>query len=291
MGASDEVRPQPAAAPGPSGEMLAELEAVIGYTFRDRALLRRALTHRSFANEQPDPRPSHNEAFEFLGDAVLEFLISAWLLEMYPTQTEGTLSKLRAYAVSAATLQKHAAQLRLGDYLLLNRGEEKTGGRSKSALQVDAYEALLAAVYLDGGIEPARDFVRREFAATFSSLDLENLIVADYKTALQERLQSLGLPAPQYAMVESLGPDHHRVFQVELRVSGRRLATGQGTTIKSAQQAAASAALAGLSDALALLTSAASAAAPDPIAPDPTVNDAPPLNEAAAEPAPAPTER
>jgi ribonuclease-3 len=224
-------------------DLLAQLEGVIGYTFRDRTILRRALTHRSYANEQPDPRPSHNEALEFLGDAVLEFLISAWLLELHPTQTEGTLSKLRAYAVSAATLQKQAARLKLGGYLLLNRGEEKTGGRSKTALQVDAYEALIAAIYLDGGIEAAKDFVRREFLVVFASISPQNLAIADYKTALQERLQALGLPTPQYAIVESLGPDHHRVFQVELRVNGRCLATGQGTTIKGAHQTAARAAL------------------------------------------------
>src|SRR6266545_2039019 len=107
--------------------MLSHLEEEIGYFFRDRNLLRRAMTHRSYANEQADPRPPHNEALEFLGDAVLEFLISAWLLELYPTQTEGTLSKMRAYTVSAVNLQKQAARLRLGSYLLLNRGEEKTG--------------------------------------------------------------------------------------------------------------------------------------------------------------------
>src|SRR5215510_8053538 len=112
--------------------MLSHLEEEIGYFFRDRNLLRRAMTHRSYANEQADPRPPHNEALEFLGDAVLEFLISAWLLELYPTQTEGTLSKMRAYTVSAVNLQKQAARLRLGSYLLLNRGEEKTGGRNKN---------------------------------------------------------------------------------------------------------------------------------------------------------------
>lgn len=224
-------------------ELLTQLESLIHYPFRDRNLLRRALTHRSFANEQTEPRPPHNEALEFLGDAVLEFLVSAWLLELYPTQNEGTLSKLRAYAVSAVNLQKHAVRLGLGNYLLLNRGEEKTGGRHKMALQVDAYEALIAAIYLDGGIEAAKDFIRREFALTFSIVDPQNLAMADYKTALQERLQSLGLPTPQYAIVESLGPDHHRIFQIELRVSGKCIATGQGTTIKGAHQAAARSAL------------------------------------------------
>lgn len=234
---------QPAAPPRSFEEMLAQLENEIGYFFRDRNLLRRALTHRSYANEQADPRPPHNEALEFLGDAVLEFLISAWLLEIYPAQTEGTLSKMRAYTVSAVNLQKQAARLQLGNYLLLNRGEEKTGGRNKTALQVDAYEALIAAIYLDRGIEAARDFVRREFAETLGEIDPQDLTATDYKTALQERLQSVGLPTPQYAIVESLGPDHRRVFRIELRVNGQCFATGEGATIKGAHQAAARAAL------------------------------------------------
>lgn len=224
-------------------DSLTELEEQISYYFRDRSLLRRSLTHRSYANEQPDPRPQHNEALEFLGDAVLEFLVSSWLLELFPNLSEGTLSKMRAYMVSAVNLQKQAAKLRLGNYLLLNRGEEKTGGRNKSALQVDAYEALIAAIYLDRGIEAAKDFVRREFVLTLAEIDPQNLTNMDYKTALQEKLQAFGLPTPQYAIVESLGPDHNRVFQIELRVNGHCLATGEGTTIKAAHQAAARSAL------------------------------------------------
>ena len=239
-----ETAEAPVAAPQLSfEEMLTQLEQGIGYFFRNRELLRRALTHRSYANKQPDPRPLHNEALEFLGDAVLEFLISAWLLERYPTHNEGTLSKMRAYTVSAVNLQKQAARLNLGNYLLLNKGEEKTGGRHKTALQVDAYEALIAAIYLDRGIDGAREFVRREFEATLAEIDPQNLTATDYKTALQEKLQSVGLPTPQYAIVESLGPDHKRVFQIELRVNGRCLATGEGTTIKGAHQAAARLAL------------------------------------------------
>lgn len=232
---------------------LLRLQQVIGYEFKDCNLLRRALTHRSFANEQPDPRPLHNEALEFLGDAVLEFLVSAWLLELYPAQKEGVLSKLRAFVVSAANLQIHAARLKLGDFLLLNRGEEKTGGRHKSHLLVDAYEALIAAIYLDGGIEAARDFVKREFQTTFAEMDPHDLTATDYKTALQESLQSHGLPTPKYAIIEKQGPDHRRIFQVELRVNGKRLSTGQGTTIKSAHQDAARAALACLPDEVATL--------------------------------------
>lgn len=232
---------------------LLRLQQLIGYDFRDLDLLRRSLTHRSFANEQPEPRPLHNEALEFLGDAVLEFLVSAWLLELYPTQKEGTLSKLRAFVVSAVNLQTHAARLTLGDFLLLNRGEEKTGGRNKSHLLVDAYEALIAAIYLDGGIEAARDFIKREFQNTFAEMNPEDLTATDYKTALQESLQSHGLPTPKYAIIEKQGPDHRRTFQVELRVNGKRLSTGQGTTIKSAHQDAARAALACLPDEVAAL--------------------------------------
>ena len=224
-------------------ERLVEFQRTIGYHFRDQALLRRALTHRSFANEQPEPRPQHNEALEFLGDAVLEFLISTWLLELYPAQTEGALSKLRASAVSSTSLQKQAARIELGSYLLLNRGEEKTGGRGKSALQVDAYEALLAAIYLDGGIEAALGFIRREFSEKMAGLDPDNLAAADYKTALQERVQALGYATPHYSIVGSLGPDHQRVFQAEVSVERVHLALGTGSTIKAAHQAAAREAL------------------------------------------------
>ena len=223
-----------------------KLQKVVHYQFKEKNLLLRALTHRSFANEHPEPRPQHNEALEFLGDAVLEFLVSDWLLELFPLQKEGTLSKLRAFAVSATSLQKRASQINLGDYLFLNRGEEKTGGRTKSHLLVDAYEALIAAIYLDGGIESAKDFVRREFAGTFLQMNPDDLTATDYKTALQESLQASGLPTPKYAIIEKQGPDHRRVFQVELRVNGKRLATGQGTTIKSAHQDAAQSALAQL---------------------------------------------
>lgn len=226
-----------------SAEQLRRLEGAINYRFGDMQLLRRAMTHRSFANEQPAPRPLHNEALEFLGDAVLEFLISTWLLELHPTLSEGHLSKMRAYAVSATNLQKHAARLNLGSFLLLNKGEEKTGGRHKVALQVDAYEALIAAIYLDGGIVAASNFVRNEFTQTLAEIDPADLTSMDYKTALQELLQSRGLPTPRYEVLERQGPEHRRIFQVALSVKGVRMATGEGTTIKAAHQEAAREAL------------------------------------------------
>ena len=268
-GSVRETRPlSPPPAATLTADRLRELESKINYRFRDQRLLIRALTHRSFANEQPLPRPLHNEAFEFLGDAVLEFLISTWLLERFPTLSEGPLSKMRAYTVSAVNLHHLAQRLGIGHYLLLNRGEEKTGGREKVALQVDAYEALIAAVYLDGGVEAANRFIRREFGPTIDEIDPADLTPMDYKTALQERLQSLGLPTPRYEILERQGPDHRRVFQVALIVQGHQLATGEGTSLKAAHQAAAKFAITNLEEGLRTLVNRE----PLPRLEDPTSN-------------------
>src|SRR5215510_5639783 len=220
-------------------KLLSELEQKIGYSFRSRALLDRALTHRSFANERVGENCQHNEALEFLGDSVLGFVVSAWLLERFPDLSEGKLSKMKAYLVSESRLVEIAEELDLGNYILLNRGEEKTGGRRKRALLADAYEALIGVLYVDGGIEVAEKFLRRELREKLLSIDPASMIGADYKSALQERLQAAGGPGPDYAVVEVLGPDHRRTFRVELRIGGRAVATGEGHTIKLAQQEAA----------------------------------------------------
>jgi ribonuclease-3 len=220
-------------------KLLSELEQKIGYSFRSRALLDRALTHRSFANERVGENCQHNEALEFLGDSVLGFVVSAWLLERFPDLSEGKLSKMKAYLVSESRLVEIAEALDLGNYILLNRGEEKTGGRRKRALLADAYEALIGVIYVDGGIEVAERFLRRELRQKLMSIDPASMIGADYKSALQERLQAAGGPGPDYAVVEVLGPDHRRTFRVELRIGGRAVATGEGHTIKLAQQEAA----------------------------------------------------
>lgn len=220
-------------------KLLSELEQKIGYSFRSRALLDRALTHRSFANERVGENCQHNEALEFLGDSVLGFVVSAWLLERFPDLSEGKLSKMKAYLVSESRLVEIAEALDLGNYILLNRGEEKTGGRRKRALLADAYEALIGVLYVDGGIEVAEKFLRRELRQKLMSIDPASMIGADYKSALQERLQAAGGPGPDYAVVEVLGPDHRRTFRVELRIGGRAVATGEGHTIKLAQQEAA----------------------------------------------------
>ena len=225
-------------------KLLSELEQKIGYSFRSRALLDRALTHRSFANEHAAEKCLHNEALEFLGDAVLGFIVSAWLLERFPDLSEGKLSKMKAYLVSEASLVELAEDVDLGRYILLNRGEEKTGGRQKRALLADAYEALIGVLYVDGGIGVAERFLRHELRHKVIAIDPTSMIGTDYKSALQEQLQAMGGCAPDYAVVEVLGPDHRRTFRVELRVAGRGVARGQGHTIKIAQQEAARAALA-----------------------------------------------
>lgn len=224
-------------------EKLEELEARIGYRFSNRSLLQRALTHRSYGHGKSSPAVLHNEALEFLGDSVLGFLVSDWLLQRYPDLPEGKLSKLKAYLVSATNLQAHAQRIELGKFLRLNRGEEKTGGRSKRTLLVDAYEALIAAIYLDGGIESANRFLRTQFAETFEHLDPDEMESMDYKTALQERLQAKGMAPPVYSVIGEYGPAHDRIFRVRLTANDSIIAFGRGRTIKSAHQRAARMAL------------------------------------------------
>ncbi len=224
-------------------KLLSELEQKIGYSFRSRALLDRALTHRSFANERLEEKCQHNEALEFLGDSVLGLVVSAWLLERNPELSEGKLSKMKAYLVSEASLVDLAEAIDLGRYILLNRGEEKTGGRQKRALLADAYEALIGVLYISGGLGVAERFLRHELREKVRQIDPASMIGADYKSALQERLQAAGAPVPEYVVVEALGPDHRRTFRVELRAAGRPLGVGEGRSIKIAQQEAARAAL------------------------------------------------
>ena len=225
-------------------KLLSELEQKIGYSFRSRALLDRSLTHRSFANEHAGEKCQHNEALEFLGDSVLGLIVSAWLLERFPEISEGKLSKMKAFLVSESSLVGLAEAIDLGRYILLNRGEEKTGGRRKHALLADSYEALIGVLFIDGGIVVAQRFLCREMRDKVMSIDPSSMIGADYKSALQERLQAVGAPVPDYVVVEALGPDHRRTFRVELRVAGRALALGEGRTIKLAQQEAARSVLA-----------------------------------------------
>jgi ribonuclease-3 len=219
------------------------LQQAIGYRFRDRGLLEHAMTHTSRANEDVSGGVADNEAMEFLGDALLGFIVADVLFRDFPEFDEGEKSKTKAALVSTATLARQAERLQLGDHLLLGRGEEKTGGRRKQALLADGYEALIAAVYLDGGVEHARAFITREFAPLFAEVRRDGVSGQDYKSALQELLQSRDLPLPEYRLVGTLGPDHRKLFEIEVVVRGEPLASATGPSKKEAEQEAARAAL------------------------------------------------
>jgi ribonuclease III len=225
-----------------------DLEGRIGYRFRDRGLLEHALTHKSRAAEDTTGGVADNESLEFLGDAVLGLVVAHALFEQYPLYNEGQKSKIKAQVVSTHSLARHAEQIRLGDHLLLGRGEEKTGGRFKQALLADAYEALIAAIYLDGGLDAASRFLRRELKAGIDHGATQNFVGQDYKSALQERLQALGRPLPDYRLSGEAGPDHRKVFSVEVVVAGEVLGAATGKAKKEAEQEAARLALARLDE-------------------------------------------
>lgn len=230
-----------------------EIEESLAYHFTDRALLERALTHRSWAYEsvssghEEEARRLHNEVFEFVGDSVLGLVVADYLFQSYTDVTEGELSRMKHRLVSAPTLAKAAARLSLGDFLRVGRGEEKTGGRRKSALLADAFEAVLAAVFFDGGFSAAQDFVHRALSDELASVDPEAAAAADSKTLLQERLQALEGDPPQYEVVETTGPPHRRTFCVEVRWQGGSV-RGEGRTIKAAEAVAARSALAQIAE-------------------------------------------
>jgi ribonuclease-3 len=225
---------------------LSDLEILLGYSFKDQALLSQALTHRSFVNEHEEENLRNNESLEFLGDAVLGFLISSRIFQHYPELTEGELSKIKAYLVSAANLIRLAEGIRLGGFVRLSRGEEKTGGRTKRAIIVDAYEAIIGAIYLDGGVEAASAFVGRQIEQFLEGLNLKQLTYGDFKSALQEQLHNLGSPEPVYRVVNEIGPDHRKTFVVQVIIHDEVVAESSGRTKKEAQQSAARLALEGL---------------------------------------------
>ena len=234
----------------PFGAELEPLERIIGYRFRDRGLLEHALTHRSRVHEDASGGVIDNESLEFLGDSVLGFVIADLLFRQFPQHNEGQKSKLKASIVSAASLGRLGEKIGLGDFLILGRGEEKTGGRQKLALIADCYEALIAAIYLDGGIEPARAFIQRQFDGLIQEARRTGAHAAfteDYKSALQEWLQSHERGLPVYRLAAEIGPAHRRRFEVEVLVNGQPVARADGKSKKEAAQAAAKEALAKLS--------------------------------------------
>jgi ribonuclease-3 len=226
-------------------EPVARLEAELGHEFSNPALLARALTHSSHTHETLGPSAAFdNEQMEFLGDSVLGFLVSARLVSTYPEYREGKLSKLKAHLVSAAHLLETARRLRLGEYLQLGRGEELSGGRTKRALLVNAVEAVIAALYLDGGMEAARHFVERFFIGDhLAATEPKEELIEDYKSALQELLQARKLPQPKYVVVKERGPQHRKTFTIEVRVAEHFTAEAEGETKKAAAQEAARQAL------------------------------------------------
>jgi ribonuclease-3 len=228
----------------PLPQQFAALEARLGYRFRDRGLLEHALTHRSKAHEDPSGGVFDNESLEFLGDAVLGMVVAEALFREFPHFSEGQKSKVKAAIVSTASLAELAGRLGLGEHMILGRGEEKTGGRRKQALLADTCEALMAAVYLDGGLEAARQFILRELGEGIEDARRPAYFGRDHKSALQEQLQALGQPLPIYRIAGEVGPDHRKLFQVEVLVGGEMLAQGAGRTKKEAEQEAAKLALA-----------------------------------------------
>jgi ribonuclease-3 len=220
-----------------------DLQVSIGYRFKDRGLLEHALTHKSRAAEDLSGGVIDNESLEFLGDAVLGFVVADALFHRYPDYTEGQKSKIKASVVSTQSLARHAERLGLGEHLILGRGEEKTGGRFKAALLADGYEALIAAIYLDGGMEAASGFLGRELEDAIEAGQQPDFHGQDFKSALQERLQSLGRPLPEYRVVNEEGPDHRKVFHVDVVTDGQTLASARGRAKKEAEQEAARLAL------------------------------------------------
>jgi ribonuclease-3 len=220
-----------------------DLQRAIGYRFRDVGLLEHAMTHTSRAEEDVSGGVVDNESLEFLGDAVLGFVIADHLYREFPAFDEGQKSKTKAVLVSASALARQAERLSLGDHLLLGRGEEKTGGRRKQALLADGYEALIAAIYLDGGIEPVRAFILREFSPLVDDIRRHGLSDRDSKSSLQEYVQSRDLPLPEYRLAGTVGPDHRKRFHVDVVVNGEPIASAAGPSKKEAEQEAARLAL------------------------------------------------
>ena len=215
-----------------------QLETVIGYTFKDPSLLETALTHTSYANEAKG-HVKHNERLEFLGDSVLSIVVADYLFHHWTDRPEGELTKARASLVCESALFQFAQEIDLGRYLRLGRGEERGGGRTRPSVVSDAFEALIAALYLDGGIETARAFILPFITEGATAAE-------DYKTRLQELVQERPGAQLQYAVTGEEGPDHDKTFTVEVTLDGKVLAAGTGRSKKAAEQQAACAALARL---------------------------------------------
>jgi len=217
------------------------LEAKLGYTFSQPDLLVRALTHRSSLSDKTSTMPDtdDNEQLEFLGDSILGFVVAEALFRRFPNAREGQLSQWKSHLVSAAYLHQRALAIGLGQYLLLGKGEERNGGRERPTLLANAFEAIIAAMHLDGGHAAARSFIETTVLAGLDSLDDAHIELLNHKSVLQERTQAMGLPVPRYTTITSSGPQHAKLFTVEARVGDGLTARAVGSSKKLASQRAA----------------------------------------------------
>lgn len=222
-------------------EGLELLEEKLQHQFRNRSLLVHALTHRSWSVEHRDVSPAlgDNERLEFLGDSVLGFVVSEALLDSFPDESEGQLSQRKAHLVSSNHLHTCALQLDLGDFLRLGKGEEQNGGRGRRTVLANALEAVMAAIYLDGGLEPVREFIRRAVLREHRADQPALAISLNYKNVLQEEAQARGLPIPRYTIVETTGPEHAKVFLIEAAIGDQFTSRAAGSSKKAASQDAA----------------------------------------------------
>lgn len=223
-------------------EDIRQLEEKIGYRFNDISILKTAVTHSSYIKEH-DRSTKSNERLEFLGDAFFDAIIGEKLFGMFPQKEEGYLSRTRATLVCEKSLAEKAKQLGLGEYILLGNGEEHNGGRNRESILADTMEAIMGAVYIDGGFEAVKDVVLCLFRDAIEDVKRGKYIIVDYKTRLQEKLQINGAANIRYNMLEELGPDHDKTFVVQLAVNGRPVSTGRGKSKKQAEQNAAKAML------------------------------------------------
>jgi ribonuclease-3 len=227
----------------PKEPSLSELEQVLGYRFQNNKFLVTALSHRSYVNSQKsETKIESNERLEFLGDSVLNIVVTDFLYHEYPDREEGRMSKMKSLVVSSKVLGLCADQWRLGDFILLSRSEEKSGGRKRLSILADAYEAVVGAVYLDGGLEAARKLIHNSLMAIMDEV-LDDEELANYKSKLLEYTQSRGMGIPSYDVLEETGPEHQKSFVVGVYVQNQEWGQGRGNTKKSAEQAGARIAL------------------------------------------------
>lgn len=225
-----------------SDNELDKLQSTIQYQFNDVKMLKQALTHSSYANESKKKNIPYNERLEFLGDSVLGLVVSDYIFKKYMDLPEGELTKVRANVVCEPTLSSKAKEINLGKYLLLGKGEEITGGRERVSILADAYEALIGALYIDGGLDTAKEFILNSFYSTIEQA-VKGKLFRDYKTHLQELLQSKYTDKISYQVVKEEGPDHDKTFTVEVSLCNQVLGRGKGKSKKEAEQNAAEEAL------------------------------------------------